>query len=105
MAVAVGTNDRNRRRIPSLVISPRLGDPEFLGHKSASTKSVRAQGKFLFAGHEKFCVRGVTYGPFAPRADGVEYPAPSAVAWDFTQMKRNGINAIRVYSVPPKWLL
>jgi O-antigen biosynthesis protein len=105
MAVAVGTNDRNRRRSPNLVISRRLGDLESLGHKSASTKSVSVRGKFLFAGEEQFCVRGVTYGPFAARADGVEYPAPAAVAWDFTQMKRNGINAIRVYSVPPKWLL
>jgi len=102
MAVAVGTNDRNRIR--NLMVSPRLGDLESRGGKS-SLKSIRARGKFLFAGEEKFCVRGVTYGPFAARADGVEYPAPAAVAWDFTQMKRNGINAIRVYSVPPKWLL
>src|SRR5262249_26038914 len=27
------------------------------------------------------------------------------MAWDFSQMGRNGINAIRVYSVPPKRLL
>jgi GT2 family glycosyltransferase len=50
-------------------------------------------------------VRGVTYGPFAAREDGIEYPSPATVAWDFSQMRRNGINAIRVYSVPPKRLL
>jgi len=104
MAVAVGTNDRNRNRIRNLVVSRGLGDLKCRGGKS-SVKSVRARGKFLFAGEEKFYVRGVTYGPFAARADGVEYPAPAAVAWDFSQMKRNGINTIRVYSVPPKWLL
>ncbi len=104
MAVALGTNDRNRNHIRSLVVSRGLGNPEFRSGKS-NVKSVRARGKFLFAGDEKFYVRGVTYGPFAARADGVEYPAPAAVAWDFTQMKRNGINTIRVYSVPPKWLL
>ena len=104
MAVAVGTNDGNRNRIRNLVVSRRIGDLESRGRKS-STKSVRVRGKFLFAGEEKFHVRGVTYGPFAARPDGVEYPAPAAVAWDFNQMKRSGINAIRVYSVPPKWLL
>lgn len=105
MAVAVGTNDDTRGRISKLVISRRLGEPEPLDRKSASTQSVRARGKFLFAGEQKFFVRGVTYGPFAARANGVEYPAPATVAWDFNQMKHNGINAIRVYSVPPVWLL
>jgi hypothetical protein len=105
MAVVVGTNDETQGRIGNLFISRRLGDLEPLDRKPASTKSVRARGKFLFAGGQKLSVRGVTYGPFAARADGTEYPGPATVAWDFNQMKRNGINAIRVYSVPPKWLL
>ena len=61
MAVAVGTNDRNRNRIRDFVVSRGLGELESRGGKS-SVKSVRAQGKFLFTGEEKFCVRGVTYG-------------------------------------------
>ncbi len=30
-------------------------------------------GKFLYAGNEKFWVRGVTYGTFRPSEDGCEY--------------------------------
>src|SRR5881397_2082479 len=33
----------------------------------------RAGGKFLFVGEEKFYVRGVTYGAFAPDVQGDEY--------------------------------
>jgi O-antigen biosynthesis protein len=105
MAVAVGTNDETRGRISNLVISRRLGEPQPRARQSTSMKSARARGKFLFAGEQKLCVRGVTYGPFAARADGAEYPGPATVAWDFNQMKRNSVNAIRVYSVPPEWLL
>ena len=65
----------------------------------------RARGKFLFVGDEKFYVRGVTYGTFRPRADGTEVPDPDVVEWDFAQMAANGINAVRTYSVPPRWLL
>ena len=65
----------------------------------------RARGKFLFVGDQKFYVRGVTYGTFRPRADGTEVPDPDVVEWDFAQMAANGINAVRTYSVPPRWLL
>ena len=63
------------------------------------------RGKFLFAGDEKFYVRGVTYGTFRPRADGGEVPEPEVVERDFALMAANGINAIRTYTVPPRWLL
>jgi O-antigen biosynthesis protein len=105
MTVAVRTNDESGSRISKVLISRRLGAAKLFDRKSAGMRPVQARGKFFFAGEQKLLVRGVTYGPFAPRADGIEYPAPPAVAWDFNQMKRNGINAIRVYSVPPKWLL
>jgi len=65
----------------------------------------RARGKFLFVGNEKLYVRGVTYGTFRPRADGTEVPEPAVVERDFALMSANGINAIRTYSVPPRWLL
>src|SRR5437870_2421119 len=65
----------------------------------------RVQGKFLFVGDEKLYVRGVTYGTFRPRADGTEVPEPAVVERDFALMAANGINAIRTYSVPPRWLL
>jgi GT2 family glycosyltransferase len=63
------------------------------------------QGKFLYVGDEKFYVRGVTYGPFKPEEDGCEYHTPEQVENDFAQMAEGGINAVRTYTVPPRWLL
>ena len=65
----------------------------------------RSQGKFIFIGHEKFYIRGVTYGTFRPNANGEEFPSPETVECDFTQMAANGINAVRTYTMPPRWLL
>lgn len=65
----------------------------------------RARGKFLFLGEEKFYIRGVTYGPFHPDADGNEYPSLDVMERDFAQMVANGINVIRTYTAPPRALL
>src|SRR5262252_7070786 len=65
----------------------------------------KVQGKFLFVGDEKFWIRGVTYGTFRPDTDGNEYQDPEAVEQDFAQMAESGLNAIRTYTVPPRWLL
>ena len=62
-------------------------------------------GKFLFAGEKKLYVCGVTYGPFRPDADGCEYHDMSTVDADFSQMAACGINSVRTYTVPPRWLL
>jgi GT2 family glycosyltransferase len=64
-----------------------------------------ARGRFLYADGEKFYVRGVTYGTFRPDRNGDEYPACDVVERDFAAMSENGINAVRVYTVPPGWLL
>src|SRR5438552_12613330 len=65
----------------------------------------KVQGKFLFVGDEKLWIRGVTYGTFRPDADGNEYHDSETVEHDFAQMADNGLNAIRTYTVPPRWLL
>ncbi len=65
----------------------------------------RAAGKFLFVGDEKFYVRGVTYGTFRPTGDGPQFPTRDTVELDFASMAANGINAVRLYTVPPRWLL
>jgi GT2 family glycosyltransferase len=65
----------------------------------------RTAGKFLFSGEEKLWVRGVTYGTFAADAQGREDHHPDVVKRDFALMAANGINAIRTYTVPPKWFL
>ncbi len=50
-------------------------------------------------------MRGVTYGTFRPNLNGVEFPARERVDHDFALMAVHGINAIRTYTVPPRWLL
>ncbi len=62
-------------------------------------------GKFLAASGEKLYVRGVTYGTFRPGADGSPYPPPDVVEQDFAAMSAYGFNAVRTYTVPPRWLL
>lgn len=69
------------------------------------TERPRAKGKFIFVGDEKFYVRGVTYGAFRPDENGNEYHTPEVVERDFAQMKAVGLNAVRTYTVPPRWLL
>jgi cellulose synthase/poly-beta-1,6-N-acetylglucosamine synthase-like glycosyltransferase len=63
------------------------------------------KGKFLFVGEEKFWVRGVTYGTFRPDESGANYPAPDVVERDFIAIRSAGLNSIRVYTAPPRWLL
>jgi|RhiMetdeSRZDD1v2_1073273.scaffolds.fasta_scaffold89715_2 GT2 family glycosyltransferase len=79
-------------------ISPTLPD-------TLNTRRPQVQGKFLFVGDEKLWIRGVTYGTFRPDADGNEYQDPETVEQDFAQMAESGLNAIRTYTVPPRWLL
>jgi hypothetical protein len=65
----------------------------------------RVHGKFLFVGDEKFWIRGVTYGTFKPDLSGVPFPTPDIVEQDFRAIADAGLNAIRVYTVPPLWLM
>ncbi len=65
---------------------------------------VKAAAKFFYEGQEKLWIRGVTYGAFEP-LDGNEYPAPERVALDFALMREDGINTVRVYTAPPRYLL
>ncbi|HYI07983.1 MAG TPA: glycosyltransferase [Thermoanaerobaculia bacterium] len=64
----------------------------------------RVAGKFLFAGEEKLFVRGVTYGTFGAEAGGSAYLDCETVERDFAAMAASGINAVRTYTVPPRWL-
>jgi GT2 family glycosyltransferase len=65
----------------------------------------RVAGKFFVRGGQRLRVRGVTYGPFAPDADGHQFPAPAVAADDFAAMRAAGVNAVRTYHLPPEWLL
>src|SRR4029453_19585961 len=59
----------------------------------------------LGAGGEKLYVRGVPYGTFAPDTDGRLFPPERQVDDDFRAMASIGVDAVRIYTSPPRWLL
>src|SRR5215207_5194551 len=65
----------------------------------------RVDGKLLAVGDRRLTLRGVTYGTFAPDASGDQYPAQPVVESDFEAMAAAGVNAVRVYTVPPRRVL
>jgi len=72
---------------------------------AGASRSVEIRGKFIYAGEEKLYVRGATYGTFRPNSAGEDYPEPRVVDSDFAGMAAAGMNAVRTYTVPPRWLL
>ncbi|HEX8097933.1 MAG TPA: glycosyltransferase, partial [Pyrinomonadaceae bacterium] len=81
---------------------PTLCPPDEIGVCAARPQ---VRGKFIFVGEEKYYVRGVTYGTFRPNDDGEQYPDLKVVEADFARMSASGINTVRVYTAPPRWLL
>src|SRR6478672_13087241 len=63
------------------------------------------RGKFIYVCDRKLYLRGLTYGTFRPDERGDQYPSPDLVERDFAQMAANGINVVRTYTLPPRWLL
>src|SRR5947209_7264510 len=68
-------------------------------HRSGPPRPT-ARGKFLWQGDGKLYVKGVTYGTFRD-----DVPAPARVGEDFAAIAAAGFNTVRVYTVPPRWLL
>ncbi len=77
---------------PNIKQAPKLSRP-------------KVSGKFLLVDGEKFYVRGVTYGTFAPDEDGENFPSAEIIEKDFAMMAQYGINSVRTYTVPPILLL
>jgi GT2 family glycosyltransferase len=72
------------------------------GSSTASRESgPRVDGKFLRVEGERFLVRGVSYGTFAPDPSGAQFPPRDQMASDFALMKRWNFNTVRVYTPPP----
>jgi glycosyltransferase involved in cell wall biosynthesis len=71
----------------------------------SSSGPVRVQGKFFFVGAKKHFIKGVTYGPFPKGSHGAQFPEYTVVDNDFALMAEAGINTVRVFTVPPVWLL
>jgi len=99
---------------------PRHPDP--LSQRGAGLAArVVADGKFLrvlgetgpvrrgsgggAAGGERFRIKGVSYGTFAPDGNGDHFPEAERVAEDFAAMAALGINTVRVYTPPRPALL
>jgi len=66
---------------------------------------VRRDGKFFRLGARRFHVKGVTYGPFAPDAQGQPFASPEQTKQDFLQINELGVNLLRLYYAPPAWFL
>jgi glycosyltransferase involved in cell wall biosynthesis len=71
----------------------------------ASLPPIRVRAKFFFDGDRKWFVKGVTYGPFAPDAEGHFVGDPEKARRDFTLMQELGVNLLRIYHIPPRWFL
>ena len=89
---------------------PAVPTPNPLAAPGAATPAYMprptVRGKFFEADGEKLTVRGVTYGTFSETDDERQgYPERRVAARDFDQMARNGINTVRTYTVPPRWVL
>lgn len=68
---------------------------------AAHRGSLRAEGPWLRneAG-EKVLLRGVTYGPFKPNAQGHPWPEEKQMRADFAHLRALGFDSIRVYEPP-----
>lgn len=71
----------------------------------SKTARVQVDGKFFRLDGQRFYAKGITYGPFAPNANGEMFASPEQTARDFKLIRELGANLIRVYYAPPRWLL
>lgn len=79
--------------------------PVHNGSPPRDGERMRLDGKFLMRGSQRLRIQGVTYGPFAANSDDEPFPSADQVSNDFACMQSAGINAIRIYHIPPEWLL
>src|SRR5258707_10396708 len=61
--------------------------------------------KFFCEGDRKFFVKGVSYGPFRPDAEGNYLGRPEQVDAALALMRHVGFNVVRIYHAPPRWFL
>jgi len=62
------------------------------------------RGKFLFVGDEKYWSGASPTARSAQPPTGTSFPAADQVERDFAQMAAAGLNSVRVYTPPPRWL-
>ena len=71
----------------------------------APTGFVSTDGKFFSLDGSRWYVAGLTYGPFGPGGPGGRLPPRQTVLSDLTHMRQIGANSLRLYDLPPVWLL
>jgi glycosyltransferase involved in cell wall biosynthesis len=99
----------------SALIVPRQLEPERAQAKASAESTqcgvrVSAPGKFFEVGGRKWFLKGLTYGPFAPRwcphSETDEYlPAEKRLREDLQEIRQLGANCIRLYHLPGRWFL
>jgi GT2 family glycosyltransferase len=72
--------------------------------RTDATAAPRPAAKFFYTRADKFLIRGVTYGTFAPNEHG-GYPSREQVARDFELMRTANVNTVRIYTEPPRYVL
>ena len=85
-------------------VAPSVVELPARSHTSHHLRA-KVDGKFLRVDGGRFWVKGVTYGTFAPDAHGHQFPVREVVARDFAAMAAHGINTVRTYTSPQRWLL
>lgn len=85
--------------------TPPLLTPASPALSTGPLRRIRVDGKFFRDGGAKFFLKGVTYGPFAPNRQGEAFAEVEPTARDFKLLRALGANLVRVYHVPPRWLL
>jgi len=75
-----------------------------LGREECGVSQPIVSGKFLEVERERFLIRGVSYGTFAP-AGGHQFPAPARISSDFQAIAALGANTVRTYTPPSMHLL
>ena len=78
---------------------------EYSRPRKTSRERLSLRGRYFFQNNQKYFLKGVTYGPFAPSRAGVPFPDSDLVEIDFAVMSELGVNCIRTFTPPPKWLL
>jgi GT2 family glycosyltransferase len=84
-----------------VLLSPNLNEKSF----AKKTLRISVKGKFFFLGAGKFYIKGVTYGAFEPDSEGREFHDKAQINDDFHGMSLNGFNTVRIYTMPPRYLL
>jgi hypothetical protein len=79
-----GTRDISVPRLPLIEVQR--------SSKALALEKIEQRGRFFFHKDQKFFLKGVTYGPFAPTAGGGPFPQAAQVDLDFALMSELGVN-------------